>query len=59
MQFEWSPLIVWIALWIGNTYPQVNIFSNKRDITKCQRFHIAEDNEDTNVNNEAMAIAIP
>ena len=35
--FESSPLIVWIALWIENTYSkfQVNIFSNYRDITKC------------------------
>ena len=34
-----SPLIVWIALWIVNTYSkfQVNIFSNNRDITQCQK----------------------
>ena len=34
MHFELSPLIVWIALWIVNTYSefQVNIFSNKRDV---------------------------
>ena len=40
MHFELSPLIVWIALWIVNTYSefQVNIFSNNRDMTKCQRF---------------------
>ena len=40
MHFEVSPLIVWIALWIVKTYSefQVNIFSNIRDITKCQSF---------------------
>ena len=39
MLFELSPLIVWIALWIEKTYSefQVNIFSNNRDITKCQK----------------------
>ena len=38
--FELSPLTVWTALWIVSTYPkfQVNIFSNKRDITKCHSF---------------------
>ena len=37
---EKNILIVWIALWILNTYSefQVNIFSNKRDITICQFF---------------------
>ena len=41
MHFELSPLIIWIALWIVNTYSkfQVNIFSNKRNITKCQFSH--------------------
>ena len=36
--FELSPLTVWIALWIVNTYSsfQVNIFNNNRDITKPQ-----------------------
>ena len=40
MHSELSPLIVWIAVWIVNTYSkfQVNIFSNNRDIAKCQRF---------------------
>ena len=40
MHFELSPLIVWITLWIVNTYSgfQVNIFSNNRDITNCQCF---------------------
>ena len=40
MHFELSPLIVWIALWIVNTYFefQVNIFSNNRDISKCHSF---------------------
>ena len=38
MPFESSSLIVWTALWIVNTYSefQENIFSNNRDITKCQ-----------------------
>ena len=37
--FQTSPLIVWTALWIVNTNSefQVNIFSNNRDITKCQK----------------------
>ena len=41
MHFELSLLIIWIALWIVNTYFefQVIIFSNKRDITKCQSFY--------------------
>ena len=40
MHFELSPLIVWIALWIVNTYFdfQINIFGNDRDITKCKSF---------------------
>ena len=40
MHFKLSSLIVWIAFWIVHTYSkfQVNIFSNKRKITKCQRF---------------------
>ena len=40
MHFEFSPLILWIVLWIVNTYSefQVNIFTNKRDITKCHSF---------------------
>ena len=52
--FELSPLIVWIALWIGNTYSEfeVNIVSNSRDTTKCQFLHHQDDNTD------AKAIAI-
>ena len=40
MHFELFSLIVWIALWIENTYSefQVHIFSNNRDSTKCQSF---------------------
>ena len=42
MEFDLPPFIVWIALGIINTYRysdfQVNIFSNNRDITKCQSF---------------------
>ena len=57
MHFELSPLIVWIAHWIVNTYSefQVNIYSNNRDITKCHSFC-----ETTTPNNDdAKAIAIP
>ena len=34
------PLLVWVPLLIGNIYSefQVNIFSNNRDIRKCQSF---------------------
>ena len=34
------PLLVWVALLIVNNYSelQVNIFSNKGDIRKCQSF---------------------
>ena len=55
MYFASSPLIAWIALWIVNTYSdfQVNIFSNSRDITKCQKFLHDTDPDD------AKAIAIP
>ena len=37
---ELSPLIVWSASWIVNTYSefQANIFSNNRDTSKCQSF---------------------
>ena len=40
MHIELSLLIVKTALWTVNTYSnfQVNIFSNNRDITKCQSF---------------------
>ena len=35
------PLLVWAPLLIVNNYSefQVNIFSNNRDIRKCQSFH--------------------
>ena len=48
MHFECYLLIVWIALWIVNTYSefQLNIFHNNRDITKCQ-------------SDDGKAIAIP
>ena len=52
MHLELSPVIVWIALWIVNTYSkfQVNIFNSSTDITKCQSFlH----------DNGAKAITIP
>ena len=41
MHFELSPLTEWIGLWIVNIYAefQVNIFSNKRDITQCHSFN--------------------
>ena len=40
MHFKLSLLIVWIALWIVNTYSKlrVNIFSNSKDIRKCHCF---------------------
>ena len=40
MHFELSPFIVWVVLWIVKTYYKfkVNIFSNNRNITKCQNF---------------------
>ena len=40
VHLELSPLIVWIALWIVNTYFkfQVNTFCHNIDITKCQSF---------------------
>ena len=55
MHFELSPLIVWIALWMVNTYSkfQINIFSNHRDVTKCQSFCTT-----VTVNDDAKAIAI-
>ena len=43
MHFELSPLIVWIALWIVKKYSEFqvySIFSNNRDISKCQSFCI-------------------
>ena len=42
--FGLSHLIVWIALWIVNTYSefQVNIFCYNRDITKCQGFSMSK-----------------
>ena len=45
MLFELSPLIVWIALWIAYSQVQVNTFSNKREIIKCQSFHASDDDE--------------
>ena len=53
MHFELSLLIVWIALWIANTYSkfQVNIFSNDREITKWQ--YLRDDDYD-----DAKAIAV-
>ena len=58
MHFELSPLIVWIALWMVNTYSkfQINIFSNHRDITKCQSFCTTMTT--MTVNDDAKAIAI-
>ena len=59
MYFEWSPLIVWIALWMVNTYSkyQVNIFSNNRDITKCHSFCMTMTTD--NDNDDVKAIPIP
>ena len=55
MHVELSPLIVWIALLIVNTYSefQVNIVSNNRNITKCQFLYHKDEDDD------AKAIAIP
>ena len=56
MHVELSTLMVWIALWIVNTYSefQGNIFSSKQDITNVKIFAAADnDNDDT------KAIAIP
>ena len=46
-----TPLLVWVPLLIVNNYSefQVNIFSNNRDIRKCQKFLHAT----------AIAITIP
>ena len=56
MNFEMSPLIVWIALWKVNTFCefQVNIFSNNRDVTKYQFLHADDDADD-----DDKAIVIP
>ena len=58
MHFELSALIVWIALWIVNTYYkfQVNIFTINRDITKCQSFCTTTKSTDKD---DAKAMAIP
>ena len=52
--FELSPMIVWNALWVVNTYSegQVNTFRSNRDITKFHGF-LHDDSDD------AKAIAIP
>ena len=51
MHFELSPLIVRIDFCIVNTYSefQVNIFTNKQDITKYHKF----------LHDDDKAIAIP
>ena len=57
MHLELFPLIVWIALWIINTYSkfEVNIFSNKKRYYKMSKIlHAATDN-----NASTKAIAIP
>ena len=45
MHFELSPLIVWISLWIVNTYSefQVNILSNKRYYKMSKYLHADDD----------------
>ena len=59
MHFELSPVIVWIAFWIVNTYfeSRVNIFCNNIDITKCQSFCVDAD-EDAD-GDDVKAIATP
>ena len=40
IDFELSPLILWIALWIVNTCFEFQVisFGNNTEITKCQSF---------------------
>ena len=65
MHFELSPLIVLIALWIVNTYSNFQentyrcIFSNKRDIKKCQTTKTKKKLHNNDNKNDAKAIAIP
>ena len=56
MHFELSSLIVWIALWIVNTYSEflVHILSNNGDIKKCHRF--CTTTTTTTDNDDAIAI---
>ena len=56
MHFEFPPLTVPIALQTMNTYFElrVNIFNNKRDLTKCHSFCIMKTG-----NSNTIAIAIP
>ena len=60
MHFELSPLILWIDLWIVNTFSefQVNIFNNIRDITKCQSFCTTKMTTMLPDNDHAKAMAI-
>ena len=51
------PLLVWVPLLIVNNYSefQVNIFSNNRDIRKCQSIRMTPDDHDP----AARAMTIP
>ena len=53
------PLLVWVSLLIVNNYSefQVNIFSNNRDIIKCQSFRATPD--DDAADDDAKAMTIP
>ena len=52
------PLLVWVPLLIVNNYSefQVHIFSNNRNIRKCQKFHTTPDNNNAAANARAMTI---
>ena len=54
------PLLVWVPLFIVNNCSefQVNIFSNNRDIRKCQCFRTTADGDDA-TDNDARAMTIP
>ena len=51
------PLLVWVSLLIVNNYSefQVNIFSDNRDIRKCEGFRTTSDDDDA-VDDDARAM---
>ena len=52
------PLLVWVSLLIVNNYSEFqNIFSNNRDIRKCQSFRTTPD-DDNAVDDDARAMTI-
>ena len=54
------PLLVWVPLLIVNKYSefQVNIFSNNRDIRKCQSFRMTLDDDEDTATDNARAMTI-